>query len=66
MHFMFNATYGIIQQDGRPLAESTFTANTVIIAIAAVIVIGLCGFKTMRLRSDGREDVGESSGGVSL
>jgi membrane protease YdiL (CAAX protease family) len=57
MHFMFNATYGIIQQDGHPVATSTFAANTVIIAIAAVIVVGLWGFKTMTLRGDGREDV---------
>ena len=62
MHFMFNATYGIIQQDGHPLPESTFAANTVIIVIAAVIVIGLWEFKTMTLGGDGREDVGESSG----
>jgi hypothetical protein len=49
MHFMFNATYGIIQQDGHPLPLSTFTANTVIIAIAAVaVVIGLWGSKTMK------------------
>jgi membrane protease YdiL (CAAX protease family) len=41
MHFMFNSTYGIIQQDGHPLPLSTFAANTAIIAIAAVIVIGL-------------------------
>jgi membrane protease YdiL (CAAX protease family) len=65
MHFMFNATYGIIQQDGHPLAPSTFAANTVIIAIAAVIVIGLWGFKTMTLPADGREDVSELRGAGS-
>jgi membrane protease YdiL (CAAX protease family) len=48
MHFMFNATYGIIQQDGHPLPLSTFTSNTVIIAIAAVTVTGLWGSKTMK------------------
>jgi membrane protease YdiL (CAAX protease family) len=65
MHFMFNATYGIIQQDGHPLAPSTFAANTVIIAIAAVIVIGLWGFKTMTLPGAGREDVSELRGAGS-
>ena len=52
MHFMFNSTYGITQQDGLPLPPSTFAANTVIIAVAAVIVIGLWGYKTMRFRGD--------------
>ena len=57
MHFMFNSTYGIIQQDGQPIPPSTFTANTIIIAIAAVIVIGLWGGKTMMFCGDSREDV---------
>jgi uncharacterized protein len=58
MHFMFNSTYGIIQQDGHPLPPGTFAANTVTIAIAAMIVIGLWGSKTMTtFRGDGREDV---------
>ena len=57
MHFMFNATYGIIQQDGHPLASSTLAANTVVIAVAAVIVIGWWGHRTMMLQSDGWEDV---------
>ena len=52
MHFMFNSTYGITQQDGLPLPPSTFAANTLIIAVAAVIVIGLWGYKTMRFRGD--------------
>ena len=52
MHFMFNSTYGITQQDGLPLPPSTFAANTVIIAVAAVIVIGLWGYKTMTFRGD--------------
>ena len=52
MHFMFNSTYGITQQDGLLLPPSTFAANTMIIAIAAVIVIGLWGFKTMTFRND--------------
>ncbi|HAA03832.1 MAG TPA: CPBP family intramembrane metalloprotease domain-containing protein [Syntrophobacteraceae bacterium] len=57
MHFMFNSTYGIIQQDGRPLPTGTFAANTVMLAIAAVMVVGLWGCKTMTSRDDGREDV---------
>jgi len=52
MHFMFNSTYGITQQDGLPLPPSTFAANPVIIAVAAVIVIGLWGSKTMTFRGD--------------
>ncbi len=42
---------------GNRLPSSTFAANTMIIAIAAVIVIGLWGSKTMTFRGDGREDV---------
>ncbi len=57
MHFMFNSTYGIIQQDGLPLPLSTFAANTGIIAVAVVIVIGLWGSKTMMFHGDGQEDV---------
>jgi membrane protease YdiL (CAAX protease family) len=52
MHFMFNSTYGITQQDGLPLPPSTFAADTLIIAAAAVIVIGLWGYKTMTFRGD--------------
>ena len=52
MHFMFNSTYGITQQDGLPLPPSTFAANTVIIAVGAVMVIGLWGSKTMTFRGD--------------
>lgn len=47
IHFMFNSTYGIIQQDGQPLPLSTIAANTGIIAVAAVIVVGLWGSKTL-------------------
>ena len=65
MHFMINATYGIIQQDRCPLPLSAFAAYTATIAIAAVIVTGLWGAKTMTLRGAGREDVNESSGSGS-
>jgi uncharacterized protein len=47
MHFMFNATYGIIRQDGHPLQPGTFAADTAVVVIAAVIVISLWGSKTM-------------------
>ncbi len=57
MHFMFNSTYGIIQQDGQPIPSSTFAANTIIIALTAGIVISLWGCKTMMFCGDGREDV---------
>jgi hypothetical protein len=50
IHFMFNSTYGIIQQDGQPLPPTTFAANTVIISVAAMFVIGLWGYKTLRKR----------------
>jgi uncharacterized protein len=60
MHFMFNSTYGITQQDGLPLPPSTFAANTVIIAVAALMVIALWGSKTMTFRGKGREDVKEA------
>ena len=56
MHFMFNSTYGITQQDGLPLPPSTLAANTVIIAVAAVIVIGLWGSKTMTFRGTSKRE----------
>ena len=43
LHFMFNSTYGFIQQGGRPLPQSTFATNAGIIAAVAVIVIGVWG-----------------------
>ncbi|MBI5586317.1 MAG: CPBP family intramembrane metalloprotease [Deltaproteobacteria bacterium] len=57
MHFMFNSTYGITQQEGLPLTPSTFAVHTVIMAVAAVMVVGLWGFETMTFRGDSREDV---------
>lgn len=62
MHFMFNSTYGIIQQDANPLPASSFVANTVILAMAAVIVVSLWGFKTM---TGFRGDVSEPNGAGS-
>lgn len=53
MHFMFNVTYGIVQQDGGPWPPSTFAANSMIIAVAAMIVASLRGSKTM---AAGREN----------
>jgi len=50
MHFMFNATYGIIEQAGQPLPSGIFAANTLIIAVAAMIVVGLWGYKTLTVR----------------
>jgi uncharacterized protein len=50
MHFMFNSTYGITEQDGQPLPLGVFAANTLIIVVAAVIVIGLWGSKAMTYR----------------
>lgn len=43
MHFMFNSTYGILQQGGQSVTPSAFAANTGMIAVAAVVVIGLWG-----------------------
>lgn len=54
MHFMFNSTYGIIQQDGQPLPPNTFAANTVIIFLATVLVIGWWGYQTLMFRDDAR------------
>jgi uncharacterized protein len=58
MHFMFNATYGIIQQDGKLMSISLFTANSLIIAASAVIVTSLWGSKTMTFSKGSQGDQG--------
>ncbi len=57
MHFMFNSTYGFIEQGGQPLPQSTFAANTGIIAVAAVIVICVWGSKSLTFSYDSRKEV---------
>ncbi len=57
MHFMFNSTYGLIQQSGQPLPQGTFAINTGIIAAAAVIVIGVCGANSLTFQYVGHEEV---------
>jgi membrane protease YdiL (CAAX protease family) len=56
MHFMLNSTYGITQQEGLPLPPSTLAANTLIIAAAAVMVVGLWGSKTMTFRGTSKRE----------
>ena len=51
MHFMVNETYTFMAPDGPPLASSAFAAVTVMIVIAALVVVGRWGFKTLTLRS---------------
>jgi uncharacterized protein len=47
MHFMLNATYGIIPKNEMSISTSLFMANSLIIFVTVLIVLALWGHKTM-------------------